>query len=264
MCPVCPHVCSVFARAHGLSNPGLVKTGPSRRRRRSLAPLDQWSRPSTRLLERAISATELSRSVKPAGNRHSYGYIAGAGTPGRLVACRRCGTAARYFRVAVPTVAGARSGKSAGYFRLYALPVRLESPAWLRQHAPDINVPGKAGQGRPQPDRVPGDDGIAGTGNGRARTGAVCARDGPRPGAMGRGPEHRDLHMPPGRDLRRRRTRQQRRPARQADEQQGRGSVSSQARNAASRRTSTAANLQVSHLRTVFGTLHRFRTLTSW
>jgi hypothetical protein len=32
------------------------------------------------------------------------------------------GTAARYFRVAVTAVVGARSGKSAGYFRLYALP----------------------------------------------------------------------------------------------------------------------------------------------
>jgi hypothetical protein len=31
-------------------------------------------------------------------------------------------TAARYFRMAVPTVAGARSGKSAGHFPLYALP----------------------------------------------------------------------------------------------------------------------------------------------
>jgi hypothetical protein len=29
MCPFCPHVCSVFARAHGPSNPGLVKNGLS-------------------------------------------------------------------------------------------------------------------------------------------------------------------------------------------------------------------------------------------
>jgi hypothetical protein len=29
MCPFCPRVCSVLARAHGPSNPGLVKNGPS-------------------------------------------------------------------------------------------------------------------------------------------------------------------------------------------------------------------------------------------
>jgi len=29
MCPFCPHVCSMFARAHGPSNPGLVKNGAS-------------------------------------------------------------------------------------------------------------------------------------------------------------------------------------------------------------------------------------------
>jgi histidine kinase/DNA gyrase B/HSP90-like ATPase len=61
-------------------------------------------------------------------------------------------------------------------------------------------VPGKLGRGRPQPGRMPGDDGIAGTGNGRARTEAVCARDGPGPGAMGKRPERRDLHVPPGRN----------------------------------------------------------------
>ena len=28
-CPFCPHACFMFARAHGPSNPGLVKNGPS-------------------------------------------------------------------------------------------------------------------------------------------------------------------------------------------------------------------------------------------
>ena len=59
-CPFCPHVCSMFARAHGPSNPGLVKNDPSGARcggnRPGAAPsrtagavpgsLDQWSRPS--------------------------------------------------------------------------------------------------------------------------------------------------------------------------------------------------------------------------
>jgi hypothetical protein len=48
-------------------------------------------------------------------------------------------------------------------------------------------VPGKPGQGRPQPDRMPGTGGIPGSGYGRARTGAVCARDGPRQGTVGNG-----------------------------------------------------------------------------
>jgi hypothetical protein len=59
-CPFCPHVCSMFARAHGPSDPGLVKNGPSgarcggnrsgaaSSRTAGAAPgsLDQWSRPS--------------------------------------------------------------------------------------------------------------------------------------------------------------------------------------------------------------------------
>jgi hypothetical protein len=62
MCPFCPRGCSVVARAHGSSNPGLVKNGPpsagSRVTRPGIAPprladaapgsLDQWSRPSSR------------------------------------------------------------------------------------------------------------------------------------------------------------------------------------------------------------------------
>jgi hypothetical protein len=54
MCPFCPHVCSVFARAHGPCNPGLVKNGLSGV---GAAPdrLDQWSRSSARVPERARS-----------------------------------------------------------------------------------------------------------------------------------------------------------------------------------------------------------------
>jgi hypothetical protein len=46
--------------------------------------------------------------------------------------------------------------------------------------AADIAVPGKPGRGRPQPGWMPGADGDSGAGNGRARTGAVCAQDGLR------------------------------------------------------------------------------------
>jgi hypothetical protein len=45
MCPFCPHVCSMFARPHGPSNPGHVKNGPSGRRGAAPRSLDQWSRP---------------------------------------------------------------------------------------------------------------------------------------------------------------------------------------------------------------------------
>ena len=86
-CPFCPHVCSMFARAHGPSNPGLVKNGPSRARcggnRPGAAPsrmaspapgsLDQWSRPSTRTpgAHPKSPVPMPSRSARPAGHRHS-------------------------------------------------------------------------------------------------------------------------------------------------------------------------------------------------
>jgi len=51
--------------------------------------------------------------------------------------------------MAVPTVAGARSGKSAGHSPLYALPGKARELLWgPQQHAPDIHVPGKLGRGR--------------------------------------------------------------------------------------------------------------------
>ena len=101
----------------------------------------------------------------------------------RLLPTRDAGTAARYFRVAVPAAADARSGKSAGHFRLYAPPrLRLGAPRGRQQRAPDIDVPGKLGRGRPQPGRMPGGDGI--------RTGTVApARGLCAPGtAHGRAP----------------------------------------------------------------------------
>jgi hypothetical protein len=118
----------------------------------------------------------LSRSVKPTGDRHSHGYVAGADAPDRLVARQGCaGQRQRYFRVAVRTVVGAQSGKSAGHFRLYMLSGKAGNSAGPQQHGPDIHVPGKLGRGRPQPGRMPRDDGIAGTGRHRHRLGRVIA-----------------------------------------------------------------------------------------
>jgi hypothetical protein len=83
-CPFCPHVCSMFARAHGPSNPGLVKNGPSspgcggmrpgsapsRTADVALHSLDQWSRPyAPTLRARPESAMPMpSDSVKSAVN----------------------------------------------------------------------------------------------------------------------------------------------------------------------------------------------------
>jgi hypothetical protein len=41
-------------------------------------------------------------------------------------------------------------------------------------------MPGKLGRGRPEPGRMPRDDGIADTGAVAPARGAVCARDSPR------------------------------------------------------------------------------------
>ena len=86
-CPFCPHVCSMFARAHGPSNPGLVKNGPSGAGCGGIRPgsapphpadaapppLDQWSRPSSRTPgAHPESPTPMpSRSARPAGHRYS-------------------------------------------------------------------------------------------------------------------------------------------------------------------------------------------------
>jgi hypothetical protein len=152
------HAPASRAVSHGRRRSGLT---------RAAAPdsLDQWSRPSMRAPETRPDSPMpmLSRSVRPAGNRHSYrGYVAGTGAPGRPVTCQRCTGATRF------PGGGSRALRG-------------------RQRAPEIDVPGKLGRGQPQPGRTPGDDGNGDTGNGRAHTGAVCARDGPRPGTAGHG-----------------------------------------------------------------------------
>jgi hypothetical protein len=97
----------VVARAHGPSNPGLVKNGPSgtgcggtrpgsapsRTANAAPDPLDQWSRPLAQA-PRAHSESSIpmpSHSVKPAGKRHSHGgYAGGADAPSIPVACQGC------------------------------------------------------------------------------------------------------------------------------------------------------------------------------
>jgi hypothetical protein len=121
----------MFARAHGPSNPGLVRNGPSGARCEGHAPqnrparpvgaapgpLDQWSRPSAQTPGvRPKSPIPMpSRSVKPAGNRPSYGrYTAGSDASDRETGMR--GTAACVPGWG-PAAVSARSGKSAGSLR---------------------------------------------------------------------------------------------------------------------------------------------------
>jgi hypothetical protein len=68
------------------------------------------------------------------------------------------------------------------------------APQRRRLDAADIAHARQAGAGWPQPGRMPGADGVSGAGNGRARTGAMWARDGLRPGGAGTGrrDQHRD------------------------------------------------------------------------
>jgi hypothetical protein len=98
------------------------------------------------------------------------------------------GTAARCFHVAVPPPVGARSGKSAGHFRLYALLGKAGELCGDRSSVRRISTrPASWGENGHSRAGCPWDDGIADAGNGCARTGAVRARDGPRPGTAGRG-----------------------------------------------------------------------------
>ena len=138
MCPFCPLGCSVVARAHGPSNPGLVKNGPIRRPRRGICPragpsptacaapgsLDQWSRPPTRAPgARPESPIPMpSRSVQPAGRRHLWRRRRRRGHPERAGCTPGVrGTAAIRVRLAVPAAAGVRGvnplGTSARSFR---------------------------------------------------------------------------------------------------------------------------------------------------
>jgi len=175
----------MFARAHGPSNPGLVKTArpapdaggnragaaPSRTARAAPGSLDQWSRPSARapgaLQESPIPMP--SRSVRPAGKRHSHGgYVAGADAPNRPDACQGC--------------TGQWQCASGSWCRLPRRSKRLIRWALSSVRASgeatgvrrDVDVPGKLGRGRPQPGRMPGPGGIPDTGYGRAPQG-LCA-----------------------------------------------------------------------------------------
>ena len=98
------------------------------------------------------------------------------------------GTAATCSRVAVPTAADARSGKAAGHFRLQELQSVARVPRGDSGSTRRIAAcPASRGKRGPQPGRIPGPGVIPEGGYGRARTGAVCARDGPRRGAAGSG-----------------------------------------------------------------------------
>jgi len=200
MCPVCPHVCSMFARAHGPSNLGLVKIWPGWRRIRGRAPgsgplcpvgavptpLDQWSRP----LRRAPGARPESPMPMPSRSVKTAAHAAFR-LPRRLRQARPA-TKARHVRVwgrrGVPgvttTAAGsAGSHKSAGCSRLRPVPGmqggRAARPS--RRHVPWLRPGMRFGPG----DRACGDDRMPAVAIGRAgQAEARAATVGP--GARGR------------------------------------------------------------------------------
>jgi hypothetical protein len=165
-CPFCPLGCSVVARAHGPSNPGLVKNGASGAWRGGIRPrtappcragaapgsLDQWSRPSRQgRAERAgVPIPVPSHTVRPAGNRHSCGDTplmprarhAGC-LPGMRWAAARCSRAAasparlrpkQQVRWVNPSGNGAQNVRvrvmSTDCVQVYALQRRLQASAW--------------------------------------------------------------------------------------------------------------------------------------
>ena len=129
-----------------------------------------------------------SHSVQPAGRRHLRRMRPQRGRPKHadcLPGMR--GTAAMRVRMAVPAAAAFEA-----LIRWALPPVRASGRGGAlrgrRQRAPYVGMPGKLGRERPQPGRMPGGRrDFADAGYGRARTGAVCTRDGPRPGAAGIG-----------------------------------------------------------------------------
>ena len=189
----------MFAREFGPSNLGLVKSGPSgagcggmRRSRAATSgptpphPPDQWSRPPWRGPRARLKSPMPmpSRSVRPAGNRHSCGDMPPTPPTRYAAICQGCAGLRRdmprrwrHRRVS------ARSDKSAGHFRpsgngarnvgrcahrtrracqvassecaLFGGPC-YRAPRRRRQHAADIAVPGTPGRRRPQPGRMPG------------------------------------------------------------------------------------------------------------
>lgn len=137
-----------------------------------------------------------SRSVRPAGNRHSCGdppLMLRAGhagyPPGMREAAARCSPGGG--------AGGCLRPKRQVRWALRLCALQGEA-AGLRgadgSMPPDIGVPGKPGRGRPQPGRMPGSAMIPGTGNGRARTGLCAPRTAPPSGGAGTGrrDQHRD------------------------------------------------------------------------
>ena len=149
-------------------------------------PLDQWSRPSRAPGARPESPMPMpSRSVRPAGNRHSYGgYAGGADAPGTPVACQGCegrwrGASGRRRPQASPFKAANPLGTSVwNALQGEAQALRREGGS-VRRIWRARQAGARAATAGPEP----GADGDSGGGYGRARTGAVCART-----AYGRAP----------------------------------------------------------------------------
>ena len=138
------HVCSMFARQHGSSNPGLVRNGPrgagSRGMRPGSAPprpadagpppVDRWSRPSRQVPgARTESPIPMpSHRARSAGNRHSRGDAPlipptrHAGLPARDARgsaevfpgrwCRRLSRSKQQVRWALSSADGARNTRA--------------------------------------------------------------------------------------------------------------------------------------------------------
>jgi hypothetical protein len=88
------------------------------------------------------------------------------------------GTAAMCFRVAVPAAGGTRSGKSAGHLRLQELQSDARAPRGDSGSARRIVACPASRASAATAGPVPGPGVIPDAGYGRARTGAVRARDG--------------------------------------------------------------------------------------
>ncbi len=87
--------------------------------------------------------------------------------------------------MAAPTVVGTRSGKSAGHFRLYAPLTEALGPAVTAAACADRTCPASWGEDGPSRAGWPTVTDFPAPGR-SCRTRAVCARDGPPPGAAGK------------------------------------------------------------------------------
>jgi hypothetical protein len=141
-----------------------------------------------------------ARERQPAPARHRAGDPGGqlhASPPRRhrcvFVRSARSGKSAGHFRLeTVPGTSGAVPTVLAGHVKWRCPSVRCSAgrgdgaPRRRRQHAADIAVPGKPGRGRPQPGRMPGTGGISRHREWSDPHGAACARDGLRSGGAER------------------------------------------------------------------------------